>query len=393
MNETFSAENHVQMNPYDSIQDDNQVSHLEIINNPLNKEDFFEIENNKFSKNKNQETYQNYKNLENIDLTSSNIIISPRKSIFDNHDFDNTLNLETNSEDRIDNIILQKLNQKNHDLDFELQEAKENNFMSNSLNFNYNSNSEYSSRSSEETDREFFEKIIVNVKTPIEEFHSKTFNFIKCENITTLKIDKNKFSYLTNPTNKDDLFFIKYKEEKSEFQLEDFNYYNKHLIKYTKIPFHVLNKFIEAINKPLSGLEFEIRKLKFSHNIKFLLKCFGFFLIFFSCVVWFNYRSEDLFTYNIETKSNIILGLWIAYVLILLYKIYYFRKSKLIDYYINKILIERQEQLDPILYKWNADYFIQKMDYLAVMPKNLKYIMIIMKPNKKILLQDHPLRE
>jgi hypothetical protein len=389
MNETFSGDTNIQMNPLDSLRDLG-LNPLESINT---NEDIENQNNNLKDQNKlnsNSKLDHNYKELKNSDLKNSNIF-NISNNLF-NNDIENTMNLDTKGEEKLDNIILKKLNQKNHDFDFELQEAKDNNFISRKDNLNYNSNSDYSHRFSEEIEREFFEKIIVETKNPTDKFYSKNYKYVKCENITTIKIDDYKFSYLTNPINQEDFYFIKFSEQSFRFLIEDFSIYNKNLQKYTKIPYQIVKKFIEALNKNLFGLEVEIKKIRFFYTVKFILKCFLFFLISFSFLVWFGNNAEDFFGIEKNISQNILLALCIFSIMIIIYVIYAFRKSKMVDYHINKFFFKKQEDLDPVLYKWNADYFIDKMDYLAVMPRTFNYVMIIMKPNKKLLLKDHDFR-
>lgn len=388
MNETFSGDTNIQMSPLDSLRDLG-LNPLDSINNNANSPDLETKDNNRKRSSQqysNSKSEHEYKHLKSNDLTNSNLF-NISNNLF-NNDFDNTLNLETHGEEKIDNIILKKLNQKNHDLDFELQEAKENNSLRKDSN-SYISNSDYSPRFSEETEREFFEKIFVDTKKPVERFYSRSYKYAKCENITTIKVDDYKFSYLTNPKNENDFYFIKYNEDSFRFEIQDFNTYNRSILKYTKIPFQIIKKFTESLNKNLFGLEEEIKKIKFFYIVRFLLKCFLFFLIFFSLLAWFNIRGEDFFGIESNINQYILLVLCICFIAISMYILIKFRKSKMVDYYINRFLIKKQEELDPILYKWNADYFIDKMDYLAVMPRNFKYVMIIMKPNKKLLLKDH----
>ncbi len=389
MNETLSGDTNIQMSPLDSVRDLG-LNPLESLNNIGSLSNLENQKNNTEQSNKspsNSKKDPNYKQLKSTDLPNVNIF---NQSNFNfNNDFDDTLNLETKSEEKLDKIILKKMNQKNHDLDFELQEAKDNNFITRNDSLNYKLNSDYSDRFSEETEREFFEKIIVVTKKPFEQYSSRGYKYFKCENITTLKIDDYKFSYLTNPKNENDFYFIKYNEELFRFEVEDFNTYNKNLLKYTKIPYHIIKKFTEALNKNLLGLEEDIKKIKFFYIVKFMLKCFSFFLFFFSFSVWFNYNGEDFFGIESNWRQNIFLMFGILFIIISIYIAYSFKKWKFVDYQISKFLIKKQEELDPILYKWNADYFIDKMDYLAFMPRNFKYVMIIMKPNKKLLLKHH----
>lgn len=384
MNETFSGETYIQMNPLDSLRD-LELNNLESFNNNLdleNQKNGSKIPN---KSNNNSNNCNNYKQIKNSDLTNSKIL-DISNNLF-NSDLDNTLNLDTKAEEKLDNIILQKLNQKNHDLDFELQEAKDYNFISRKDTFN--NNSDYSPRFSEETDREFFEKIIIDTKNPIEKFYSKNYKYVRCDNVTTLKINDQKFSFLTNPINQNDLYFIKFSNLILKFEIEDFNTYNKNLLKYTRIPYQIIKKFTYSMNKNLLGLEVEIKRIKFFYAVNFLIKCFLFFLIFFSSAVWFSINGDELYALDKTVSRYFPLVLCLSFIIILTYSIYRFKKSRMIDYHINKFLMKKQEEIDPILYKWNAEYFIDKMDYLAVMTRTLNYIMIIMKPNKKILLKDH----
>ncbi len=388
MNETFSGNSNIQMNPFDS-QRDSHFSNLEKLNKNYSYDDDNSLEN--LNNLENQDHLKSEKEKSNFKKNNDylNLETSPpeRGNRFcvslDNNLFDKTLIFDLNKEEKLDTIILKKLDAKNYDLDFEFQELKKDNLNSN--NINNISNPENSLRISERTERQFFEKITINKKIPYQEHYSRKYKIVKCENITTLKIDNKKISYLTNPQNKNDLYFIKFNNDFLKFKIEDFNIYNKDILKYTKIPFRILKIFIESINKPLLGLDYEIRRFKFVYKVKFLFSCFIFFLILFCLTVSFYYYGDE-FT-NFDNSTNNIINAVISFILsiILFCYIYNFNNNKMIDYHINKILLRRQEQLDSIIYKWNADYFIEKMNYLAIIPFTFRYVMIIMKPNKKIL--------
>lgn len=383
---------------------EDQSNKIRNISNNNSKNNNIALKYNKKNHQNNKNSKQNaYKTLGSSDLSYANI--KPKSSIFDDSQ-------EISYEPaQMGAIILKKLNQQNQDIDFEYQEPSSieafdeyiinnnnkndvDNFSSNSYsNYNNTQQNDYSPRLSEETEREFFEKIVIKTKTPFEEYSSKIFKLKRCENITTIKIDQEKkFSYITKPkNNQKDLYFINFNTNLYLFELEDFLHYNRHTINLTRIPYPFLKKFITDLNKPIETLKNSIQKYRIWYNCKFLLVCLLVSVLFSLGVYFLNITAKDYFTMEQNTMNNLLLSLSFIFFLVMTTWIYLFCKSKKIEYYINKILLEKQDAIDEILYKWNAEYFIAKKDYLATIPKTFKYVMLIMKPNKKLLLEDHEL--
>ena len=358
MNETFNKETKIEINllPLESIRDVKYSNTNEIKN-------FSTIK-----KNKNELKISKYENLKSHD--NSNFDFKTKSEFFESkQDHDQDL-------DKQDDIILNKLNRNNSDLNFEKQEDY---ITENSPRFS-------------ESDREFSEKIFIRIKKPSKKFKSKKFSYKKCPNITTVKVDELIFSYITNPVNKDDLYFIKLSDDFFLFEIEDFNEYNRNILKYTKIPYHYLRKFTNELNKPLESVNNKIKKYQLIKSLKFIIKLLV--SIIFFCILMFSFFDYGCQFFKISQTTNYyiiltfsLIGILLIINMVLNFAVY----DKDVKYFTNKILLSKQDEIDSIVYKWNADYFISKLDYIAQVPKTFRYIMIILKPNKKIKIEDHVL--
>jgi hypothetical protein len=350
-------------------------------NKNKNKEKTKEIKKNQ--KENNQDQYQNQYQYQNQDETNQNF--NSNRNLFEDT---NILNKEDNQE--INNLILQKLKQKNSDLDFEFQESNIN-ISENISNNNQNNNffSPYLIKKSEEIDLNSINNLKIYTKIPYEIYKRKNFSKIICENITTIKIKNKKFSYLTNLINNENYFFIKFSKENFLFFLEDFNYYNLNSLKKTKIPYRIYKKFVVNMNSKVLDVEFLLRNFKFKFFMKFLGIIFFSFLVFFSALFFFNKFSSRIFYLTPKEVKYILIIIGFIYIFFLIFFIYFYLFTKKIEYNHIKILMKKKGELDSLLYKWNTDYFINKMNYIASVPETFEYIQISLKPNKKLELQHH----
>jgi hypothetical protein len=300
----------------------------------------------------------------------------------------NIIYKEDNQE--INNIILQKLNQKNSDLDFEFQESNLN--ISENLS-NNNLFSHYSIKKSDESsDLNSIKNFKIYTKIPYEFFKSKNYSKIACENITTIKIKNKIFSYLTNFINfinNENYFFIKLSKENFLFFLEDFNFYNLNSLKKTKIPYRIYKKFVINMNTKVLDVEFLLRNFKFRFYMKFLGIIIFSFVVFFLALFFFYKFSYRIFHLTAKEIKFIMIIIGFIYIFFLIFLIYNFLFTRKIEYNHIKILMNKKKDLDSLLYKWNSDYFISKMNYIASVPETFEYIQIALRPNKKIELQQH----
>jgi len=60
-----------------------------------------------------------------------------------------------------------------------------------------------------------------------------------------------------------------------------------------------------------------------------------------------------------------------------------------IDYEFGKIILDRQEDLESIVYNWNFQYFTTNLNMECMVPIMFPYILINLQPGKRLYLENH----
>jgi len=239
------------------------------------------------------------------------------------------------------------------------------------------------------SDRNFMEKIIIRNKDPIQEKISDNYCITKCSNITTIKFEGTVFSYLTTPKTTEDFFFIPLSQKDFKFEIMDIEEYKEKYFDNTNIPFNRLKNFIEEMNFYLEDLHKEIMQKKRKIIFFNFLKIFFFlvFLSFFGFLILFS--GENYFKFTIENTWKIFYFYSAISLLIFIYYIYTFFHDLNIEYEIGKIMLDRQEDLENVIYNWNFQYFSTNLNMESMIPIMFPYILINLQPSKRLFLENH----
>lgn len=305
----------------------------------------------------------------------------------------NTKGIET--ENQNDEILFKKLNQTENStttkdiedtIDIDVQQNNEEipNYIQENMINKDNSDGFY-----DQSEREFFDKIIVRNEEPYEELTSENYSITRCNKITTIKFEGNIFSYLTNPLNPEHFFYIQFNTKNNLFDLMDMEIYKKNYSDFTRIPYNHLKNFVGEMNFAIQDLNKEIKNkifsIRFWKAIKFLITLIILILILY----WFFFNGEKYFSISDNTNQNIFYGLVIIFSLLLIFVLYSFSHDLTTNYEICKILLNKQEDLDKIIYSWNYDYFNPNLNMICMIPITFPYILITLVPNKRLFLEDH----
>jgi hypothetical protein len=238
------------------------------------------------------------------------------------------------------------------------------------------------------TDRDFVNKYVVETDIEIiDEYNSDNFAFVKCKNITTIKINEETFSFLTNPINDENFFFIKLNKNKpNQYELVSESEYIEECLIYNKSEYSKLKKLTEELNDLLKPVRSKIAQEERKRNFKDLLILVG-FVLFYCIFMSLFFIFFEFFTGN--TKSIVIIVISLIGLIILgnlVYKYYYSERYLMNSVY--TLLFKHQIEVEKLINKWNKEYF-NNLEISASVPFGYQYIQFDLKPNFKLHLLHH----
>jgi len=258
----------------------------------------------------------------------------------------------------------------------------------NNININTYSR-DTSDRINDQSERQFFEKVIIRNEEPYEELTSENYSISRCPKITTVKFEGESFSYLTNPENDENFFFIKLNLKKNLFEICDLDEYKKNHFDSTRIPYNQLLNFTSEINFAIQDLNKEVKKKRLSIMIWNILKVLISFGILFFIAYWLFFNGESFFSISANANRNIFYGFSLIAILILAFLIYSLKNDLNLNFELCNIYLSRQKDLEEIIEKWNQDYFIQNLNMICSIPYTFPYVQITLQPNIIIYLEEH----
>lgn len=267
---------------------------------------------------------------------------------------------------------------------------KENDYQNINVNNYLRDNSD---RLNDQSEREFFEKVIVRNEEPYEEHTSETYSITICPKVTTVKFEGETFSYLTNPTNDENFFFLKLNKNSHNFELCDLEEYKRNHLDTTRIPFNQLLGFVTEMNMGLQGLHKEVRSKRLSIRLWSFVKIFAIFAVLAAAAYLLYFHGEKFFGISANSNRNIFYGFCALCVIFICFIIYLFSQDLTASYEICKIHLERQQELEEIVEKWNQEYFVSNLNMNCSIPYTFPYIQITLQPNLLIYLEEHEIFE
>jgi tetrahydromethanopterin S-methyltransferase subunit G len=307
-----------------------------------------------------------YLNKENFEYNK----LSKTSTITENTNENNMTNSNDNSE-----IVYRKINAYNHNDVVIGKPTLNTHGQNNDTNFNNNK-------------KELINYVIFETEDEtLEEFSWNNFAFVKCNNITTIKLNNQTFSFLTNPINSDKFFFIELDKNKpAKFQLISQSEYIENQIIYNKSEYSKLKNLTDELNelmKPVMNEIFQEERKKFFIDLFILLGS----ILFFSFIISF----FSLFLNNIPFEIKLVIFILMSIVGIfiigkLIYKIYYSERYWMHSTFL--IILKHQVMVEDLIAKWNKDYF-NNIGIKASVPVGYRYIQFDLKSNITIKLLDH----
>jgi len=221
----------------------------------------------------------------------------------------------------------------------------------------------------------------------LDQFISHEFSFTKCKNVTTVKFEEEKFSFLTNPYNDENFFFIKIHSDdllfSSEEEIIEIEKNYKSLLNVSLLK---LRDFVYEINEIMDKVNFN-----YLHNIKIKkvenLMGLGIITVL-SIVIFILFNLYfNFFTPTTKIIFNILFVL--ISVLVISNLIYKYKTDRNPLYLKFDNLLIYQDQIESLVNEWNQNRF-SKLDIRASVPRGLHYIQFTLKENLSINVESHP---
>jgi len=314
--------------------------------------------------------------------------------------FNNTKGLDT--ENNNDDILFKKLNETEDTTTKEMQETIDHEDLSktienridifkkidDSINVN-NYIRDNSDIINDQSEREFFDKVIVRNSEPYKELTSENYSITICQRVTTVKFEGETFSYLTNASNDENFFYIELCKKSHQFKIFELDEYKRNHFDNTRIPYNQILSFTNEMNLSIQDLNKQLNYKKLCYKFLIFVKI----LITISvlvCIAYFIlYDGEKFFSISENSNRNLFYGFCSICVLIVLSLFYSFYNDLTINYELCKIFLINQKDLEEIVDKWNQEYFLPNLNINASIPYTFPYIQITLQPNLLIYLEEH----
>lgn len=222
---------------------------------------------------------------------------------------------------------------------------------------------------------------IINVSKPNVSFYDNHYAFVKCDIITTFWVKHTGFSYLNNPENTDDNFFLPLSDSGLTM-----DFWNEKVTK-NKISMQTMITFVEQFNNEINDNKEIINK---KQN---LLKKTRLFFIFSICfflvsITFLVFLIRTFFNFDEEKLIVLIIGFLISllgfFILIFMSII----KNRKTEYILNKYIYLNYQDMGKFIKKWNNEKFLPTGIYVLV-PINLKYVQFVLDKNIRFCLSNH----
>jgi hypothetical protein len=231
------------------------------------------------------------------------------------------------------------------------------------------------------SNRNLFNKIVFKTEIPIDEYSSDEYSIVKCDKIITIRIDEDSFSYLNNPFNDNNFFYLKMANDK--FALCEQNEYENIYFKELRTPYKSMLELSNGLNKLISSsynnynIEykkyFRCKILKIITIILLLLLSLAGYLYF----IKFMQNVSKMTSYGIYVLGFI----FIVILLYLLYSIYTNREIECTKY---NILITNQSEVEEYVNNWNK----RNGNKTIIIPVAYQYIQFSYN-NSKVYIENH----
>lgn len=222
---------------------------------------------------------------------------------------------------------------------------------------------------------------IINKNDVIERYSDSEFSYVKCKNITTFWIEDTGFSYMNNPEQSEDHFYL-------FLTHEGFNtdFWNEKVTQ-NKISTQLMLQFIDNLNTIINnGTEINSKRSGLLNKARlFLIFSVCFFLV---AIMFFILLIMSLSDFQGDKFVVLMIGELISamgFVILLLMGL---RKMKKAEYILNKYIYMNYKIVEEFITKWNEEKFLSVGIYVIV-PRNLKYIQFVLNKNVRFCLTNH----
>jgi hypothetical protein len=241
------------------------------------------------------------------------------------------------------------------------------------------------------TRRDLLNKVIIKVDYPYDEYNSETFAYVICKNIKTLKVDDKCFTYLNNPKNDVNSFFININEKTNQYELIDQIVYETEIIKYLQIPYQILSEFTKGLNNILKNVGSDYTTLKKRFVLKKALKIVLMYILMIVLCLGSFLQIDNIFALGNAVGYSVFISIGI-YILCVLYFSYVISTCRYIKYARYKVFLSHQQEVEDYIDRY-VNNELKKYRKQVIIPMAYQYIQFCYNCSLKFFVENHEIIE
>ena len=222
---------------------------------------------------------------------------------------------------------------------------------------------------------------IINISEPEEYYYDRFYAYAKCDIITTFWVKHIGFSYLNNPVNTPDNFFLFLEDEGLAI-----NNWNEKLTN-NKISSQTMINFVEQFNNQINyAKEINHKKLNLLKRTK-LIYIFAISFLVVS-LIFLVFLVIQCFMFDINEFFVLLIGFLISFFGFIVLLFLNLKRQKKTEYILNMFIYLNYTSIDKFINKWNNENFLPNGIYVLV-TINLKYVQFVLDKNIRFCLSNH----
>jgi hypothetical protein len=232
------------------------------------------------------------------------------------------------------------------------------------------------------SDRNLFSKIVFKTEEPTEEYASDDYSIVKCDKIITVRINDESFSYLNNPFNDNNFYYLKIQNDK--FKLCEEKEYTNIYYNDLRVPYRNMKELASGLNNIVDKVyqEYNSSQYKKYFRFKFLKIIIMIMLLILSVAGYFYYIKFIQNDSKLISYSIYIIGfIFICILLFFLHSVYTNREIEFTKY---KMLIMKQAEIEEYISSWNK----RNGNKTIIVPIAYQYIQFSYN-NTRVYIENH----
>jgi hypothetical protein len=218
-----------------------------------------------------------------------------------------------------------------------------------------------------------------------EELIDGIFTYVKCKNVTTLKIDGRRFSFLSNPINDNNFFFMKMNKESFKFELMNPFVYSDEFKETVKIPYNSLKEFKLSLDDEIDQVRGELSSKETNRKMCSIITIVGLSILFAVLIALFYSYAHFA---NLTTKIVLTIIFLISSIMIVGNQVYKYKYNLSNIFTTYDSLLNYQNNVEGLIATWNKKCF-SNYDISAHVPLGFQYVQFKLNPDVKFRIVDH----